>query len=193
MFGRYPKKTADGRVSLWVLSMKVTWSDAGAVIFSSSSLGWKPLLLVQSSRQNVEKTFRFVRSVFTCSGCFLLTHLRRSFRRKTMSHVAWTSVLNILVSMHDHYLCYYLLAVCLDVSPLIACFRWSYLTTTEKVRIICAHHIHIPCARDIAGCYMFRNRLVTYMHVLHTIYSMLFRPSYDVEHTRIWCAYGESA
>ena len=33
MFGRYPKKTADERVSLWVLSMKVTWSDAGADLF----------------------------------------------------------------------------------------------------------------------------------------------------------------
>ena len=32
-----------------------------------------------------------------------------------------------------------------------------------------------------------------YIHVLYTIYSMFSRSLYCVEHTRIWCAYGESA
>ena len=126
---------------------------------------------------------KFDRSLSTAIG--RTNYLRKLHDTVTFMRRTWQS-------MYDHFLCY-LLAVCLGVLPLIACFRWSYLTTTEKVRIICAHHIHIPCARDIAGCYMFRNRLVTYMHVLHTIYSMLPRSLYDVEHIRIWCAYGESA
>ena len=187
-----------GRVRLWVLSMKVTWSDAGAVIFFNFFTRLKTLAVSAGEMSGWVQPAKCPEDLQVCQ---ISLHLFRMLFVNAFAQVVSKEddvpcSLNICVEHLGEYarpyLCY-LLAVCLDVSPLIACFRWSYLTTTEKVRIICAHHIHIPCARDIAGCYMFRNRLVPYIHVLYTIYRMFFRSSYGVGHTRIWCAYGESA